>query len=100
MGADDEKIDFAHRDLIRRMIRDEHKISDNEFLIVTGGKIDSKKKIDMLMQAVNKKEGVKLLVFGKADDDFLNQFTSSINDNVIYVGWIQSDQVYNYFFCR
>lgn len=98
MGADDEKIDFKHRKEIRKDIRNDYGISNDEFLIITGGKIDKKKKIDLLMQAVKGKEKVKLIVFGKANADFEEEFAQAVNDNVIYIGWVKSDQVYNYFF--
>ena len=41
-------------------------ISADDFLLVTGGKIDQKKNIDLLMQAVERinSSHVKLIVFG------------------------------------
>ena len=47
MGADDEKIHFKQRSEIRNEIRSKYEIKPNDFLVVTGGKIDSKKKIDV-----------------------------------------------------
>ena len=49
MGADDEKIDFQNRDTIRKNIREKYSVSEDEFLIVTGGKVDKNKKIHLLM---------------------------------------------------
>lgn len=49
MGADDEKIDFANRESIRREIREKYGIKDDELLIVTGGKIDEPKNIHLLI---------------------------------------------------
>ncbi len=100
MGADDEKIDFANRERIRAEIREKYGISDGDFLVVTGGKIDKKKKIDILMQAVASVEGAKLLVFGNVLDDAKEEFDRILaeNDNIIYIGWIDADRVYDYFF--
>lgn len=100
MGADDEKIDFANRDAIRNEIREKHTVADNDFLIVTGGKIDKKKKIHLLMEACKGLESVKLLVFGQVNDDIREQFDRLLkeNENIIYVGWVDSDKVYDYFF--
>lgn len=100
MGADDEKIDFEHRYEIRNRIRNEYDIADSDFLVVTGGKIDKRKKIHHLMEACGGISGVKLLVFGQVNEDIKEEFERllSQNDNIIYIGWIDSDRVYDYFF--
>lgn len=100
MGADDEKIDFHNREKIRKEIRDKYMINDDDFLIVTGGKIDKKKKIHHLMEACGGMDGVKLLVFGKVLDDIKEDFERLLNknDNILSIGWINSEKVYDYFF--
>lgn len=97
MGADDEKIDFTHRKEIRTLTRNQHGVNDNDFLIVTGAKIDARKKIHFLMEAVNQMEGVKLLVFGNVLDDIKNEFEKHLSDKVQWVGFIPSDDAYDYF---
>lgn len=100
MGADDEKIDFAHKNEIRARIRQENSVTADDFLIVTGGKIDKKKKIDVLMEACTDIQGVKLLIFGQVLGDVKEDFERLLkkNDNIIYIGWLESDRVYDYFF--
>lgn len=100
MGADDEKIDFEHRTQIRMNIRQQYGIKDEEFLIVTGGKIDKRKKIHHLMKACDEMHDVKLLIFGNVNDDIKDEFEQLFrnNKNIIYIGWIDSDKVYDYFF--
>lgn len=100
MGADDEKIDFEHRNEIREKVRNKYNIADSDFLIVTGGKINKKKKIDLLMNAVEQLEGVKLIVFGNLLPDVKEEFEQILanSKNIIYIGWIDSDRVYDYFF--
>ncbi len=100
MGADDEKINLEQKDDIRKKTRDKYSISDNEFLVVTGGKIDKKKKIDLLMEACSGLDNVKLLVFGNVNNDIKDKFESLLekNKNIIYIGWIDADAVYDYFF--
>ena len=51
MGADDEKLDLAHKTEIRQSIREKYHVLPEDFLIVTGGKIDEPKKIHLLMEA-------------------------------------------------
>lgn len=100
MGADDEKIDFAHRDEIRSRIRSEYNIADDEFLLVSGGKIDKQKRIHLLMEAVMQMPNTRLLIFGKVGDDIKDTFDSllSQSNNIIYIGWIASEDAYDYFF--
>lgn len=100
MGADDEKINFACREKIRAEIREKNGISDSDFLVVTGGKIDKKKKIDILMEACAGMKGIKLLIFGQVLDNVKEEFNRLIreNDNILYIGWLDADKVYDYFF--
>ena len=98
MGADDEKIDFVHRNELRQNIRAKFGIVDNEFLIVTGGKIDARKKIHLLMEAVNQLDNVKLVVFGNLLDDIKEEFSKQLSDKVQWAGFIPADEAYDYFF--
>lgn len=100
MGADDEKIDFRNRKRIRARIREQYHISDGDFLIVTGGKIDERKKIHILMEACGNLPGVKLLVFGSVAERMKQayQMLTEKYSNIISIGWVDADKVYDYFF--
>lgn len=100
MGADDEKIDFANRGRIRAELRAKYGFADDDFVIVTGGKIDPAKNITVLMRACKNRKGVKLLVFGSLSEDVKQEFEAALAgaENIVYIGWLASDQVYNYFF--
>ena len=100
MGADDEKIDFKNKNQLRENIRKKYDISDKDFLIITGGKIDEKKKIHYLMEACSEIKNVKLLIFGQVNDDMKERFYNLLkkSNNIIYIGWIKADKVYEYFF--
>ena len=100
MGADDEMIDFANRERIRADIREQYGFADGDFVVVTGGKIDANKRITLLMEACRSLKGVKLLVFGAVKDDVKAEFDALLaaSDNIVSVGWIKSDRVYDYFF--
>ena len=100
MGADDEEMHLGQRDAIRTEIRAKYGILDDDFLIVTGGKIDLQKNIHVLAKAVNAigDKHVKLLVFGSISADLTAVFKSLESDNVLVIGWIGSDKVYEYFY--
>lgn len=100
MGGDEEKIDWENRWGIRNKIRKMHNIDSNDFLLVTGGKIDRRKNIHLLMKAIKdiKHKHIKLLIFGVPDDDIKELFNKySDNTNIRAIGWIPSDETYNIF---
>lgn len=100
MGAEDEKMFLDQRMQIREKIRNDYGYSEKDFVIVTGGKIDKKKKIDMLMRACSQVSGVKLLIFGQVDDAMQKEFDEIVDksSNIDYIGWIASDKVYELFY--
>ena len=101
MGADDAYIDFLNREKIRKEIRREYRISDSDFLIVSGGKIDKKKNIDILVKACSQlQRNVKLIIFGQMDEEQEDKIRSIIktSTNIIFIGWIEANKVYDYYF--
>ncbi|MBQ6587377.1 MAG: glycosyltransferase family 4 protein [Butyrivibrio sp.] len=97
MGADDDLV-YAACDKIRN-VKDELRISDNDFVILTGGKIDSAKyQTLLLMEAINRldEKHIKLLVFGSVEDKLKEKFNSLLSDRIIYIGWHNSEELYSY----
>jgi hypothetical protein len=52
------------------------------------------------MEAAGKVKGVKLLVFGQVNEELKEVFDYLLADNsdIIFIGWIDADKVYDYFF--
>lgn len=100
MGAEDELIDYKQRTVIRKIIRENLKLNENDFVIITGGKIDERKNIKVLVDAIEsfKDNHVKLLLFGKPDDKML-EYMDEIKrkDYIRNLGWIDSKKMYEYF---
>jgi glycosyltransferase involved in cell wall biosynthesis len=101
MGGDDDKIHFDSLEKIRKEIRSKHRIEEDDFLIITGGKIDKAKNIHLLIEAVKSinQPKVKLLIFGQPSKDFEETFLAMVNNSEVirYIGWLPSDMVYDYF---
>lgn len=101
MGADDELVEKASHAEVKEQIRNKYNIDKDDFLIVTGGKIDQWKTETLeLMKAVHEIDNkrVKLLVFGSVVNELkvkLNELCDG--EKVQYIGWIQADESYNYF---
>lgn len=99
MGGDDERIRFDDMPKLKEDVRKDLSLTDKDFVIVTGGKIDRTKNIHLLMQAVSELEGkAKLIVFGQPNNEMENEITElSSNENIRFLGWIPSDKAYDYF---
>lgn len=97
MGGEDVYIQGRDKAAVQKEVKARHGIAPEEFLIVTGGKIDITKNIHLLMQSVKDLPHTKLLVFGSIDAAFKEEFDSLQNGNVIYIGWIEASKAYDYF---
>ena len=101
MGADDECVERAATLEVKRSIRERFQIGKEDFLIVTGGKIDAfKTQTLLLMEAVQniKSDKIKLLVFGSVDDNLKERLLElSDGKKVQYIGWARGEEPYRYF---
>lgn len=95
MGADMENIDFSNRKHFRDELNLRYQL-EKTFLIITGGKIEKNKKIAELMQAVQGLENVKLLIFGKVSEDYVEEIEHSKNENTIMLGWLNLHEINSY----
>ena len=100
MGADDDKIIEAEKENSREKLRKKYNIDDNDFLIITGGKIDKfKTQTLLLMQAVKniKDKKVKLIIFGSVIPELKEKINNLCDGiKIQYIGWIQSEESYKY----
>ena len=71
MGGDDTYIHFKMQEQIRKQIREELDLGQEDFVLISGGKIDSKKNIHVLINVVEEmnRNNLKLIVFGQPDKD-------------------------------
>ena len=100
MGADDELVEKAAHSGARDRIRRQYHIADNDFLVMTGGKIDPWKAQTLtLMEAVRDLPDVrlKLLVFGHVAPELRDRFDRLIDgEKLQYAGWVQAANTYDY----
>ncbi len=101
MGADDELVEKAKTSHARERIREQYGIKDNDFLIMTGGKIDQwKTQTLLLMQAVQNidRDNVRLIVFGSVTQELMDQVKALADGTKVqYIGWVLSKDSYDYF---
>lgn len=101
MGADDEKVEKFSSKEANIIVREYLHIEQDDFLIVTGGKIDeSKRQVLNLMDAIAKLDNskVKLIVFGSVIPELQEQVNNlAQNKSIEHIGWIDNDQSYQLF---
>ncbi len=99
MGGDESKIDFENKETIRASVREQYDIADDDFLMVTGGKIDRIKNIHLLVEAIKTMDDgkIKLIVFGKLSPDMEPLFEAIDDKRIVQIGWIDSSFAYNLF---
>lgn len=95
MGIDDDLAKNIEENIDINRERSKLKIDDNDFVIITGGKIDHAKKETLeLMKMINEMyDNVKLLIFGSIIDELIDDFNSLLSDQVIYLGWLNQSEM-------
>ena len=89
MGADLDGVSLNKKNEYRKELKSKYNIH-NEFIIVTGGKIERNKNIALLMEAVKKINNVKLLVFGQIADEYKKNVMNAMSDNTVMIGWLNN----------
>jgi glycosyltransferase involved in cell wall biosynthesis len=101
MGADDEAVERVSDGTVRKDFRKQHGIAEDDFLIMTGGKIDAfKQQTLLLMEAIGniKDNRVKLCVFGSVEKDIMPKLKKLCDgEKIQYIGWAQGEQSYEFF---
>lgn len=101
MGGDDESVSSASDPEIRKSIRKKYCLNEDDFVIMTGGKIDPfKTQTLLLMDAVHQipNEKVKLIVFGSITPDLKDKVNLLADGKKVqYVGWVQAKDSYAMF---
>lgn len=101
LGADDSSFDLSKKEEIRRKKRIELGIKETDFVVITGGKIDKRKNIHKLTEAISSipNKEIKLILFGSPNDE-MSYLISEIDksDNIIYLGWQSPSVIYDLLF--
>lgn len=100
MGVDDEEAQKALVPAVRRRRREEYGVTDSDFVVVTGGKIDSNKpQVITLMKAINQltDRRLRLVVFGSVSGELKADFDRQLSERVSYIGWRKSNEIYTDF---
>ena len=101
MGVDTDRIkkDWKFwRDTVKQKLG----IPESDFVFITGGKLDNRKKILESMRAFHKTNEpyTRFLIFGSVDKEIKAEFETIISSDprIIYIGYIDSNDVWKYFY--
>lgn len=97
LGVDDDAIP-ENKDMIRKSVREELAIDDNQVLIMTGGKLELRKNIHFLFEAFKKisDKNLHLVVCGTFTPEVSFLEDKMRRDNRIHLmGWCSSERVMN-----
>lgn len=104
-GADDSLFNWNEKQEIRTELRKKLNIAKDTLVFITGGKIDRRKNIHLLLEVWselkhdNKLPNSKLLIFGKANEEMKSKVEQFIKSkDIIYIDWLLSGEIYKYFF--
>ena len=98
MGVDDTLINY-NREKLNSDLRKKHKINEEDFLIISGGKLNAKKNIHHLVNSIAEinHPNIKLLLFGKPNQEILNIIEDKLNHrSIIALGWINNIDIHKY----
>ncbi len=100
MGSEDDKVEASLEPGRKAESRKNFGLTENDFVIVFGGKVDkAKTQVLLLMDAVNSinDSSVKLAVFGSIIPEMKDILMSKCGERVQYIGWATPQQSYDYF---
>lgn len=101
MGADDDAVEAASKPEVRTFIREKYGIETDDFLVMTGGKIDLyKTQTLLLMEAVHKikDQKARLIVFGSVVSELKERVLALADGRKVqYIGWVKSEDSYPLF---
>jgi glycosyltransferase involved in cell wall biosynthesis len=98
MGGDPDWFSPQKRASVRRALE----IDDEDFVMITGGKIDANKKTVELMEIVSKLpfDKVRLIVFGSIHEFVRNKFNELLERNkerIRFIGWLSPRDMCDHF---
>ncbi len=117
MGMDDETATKAKTPEKKQEIKNSLGITEKDFFVITGGKIDAAKRQTLLLiDAAREIEKVKLIIFGSIAEDMKEEirhksdiFVENVSElnsydkdvltkaRIVYIGWLEAKETYPYF---
>ncbi len=93
LGIDHRK--FSFRKDARKRVREELGIDNDQFLLITAGRLDSAKKLEHFIDGISsmKRDDIHLVVVGRGDDNYLSMLKKKAGKNVQFLGFKRSEEL-------
>tara|TARA_Y100000741_G_scaffold353996_1_gene327785 strand:+ start:775 stop:1935 length:1161 start_codon:yes stop_codon:yes gene_type:complete len=103
LGADLNYINKIKSKYSRSAIRKKIGITNDDFIVFTGGKLQPIKKTELVIQAVNilNNKKIHLLIIGESLDKSYKEKLYKLarnNPNIHFLGWVESDELFKYLY--
>jgi glycosyltransferase involved in cell wall biosynthesis len=98
MGVDDTLIDFDRKKNKEELFK-KHDIFKDDFVIISGGKLNEKKNIHHLVDAIVSIDDsrLKLILFGKPDAKVKKLIENKLkHKSIIYLSWLNNIEIHKY----
>lgn len=103
-GVDDSVFNWSEINKIRIDTRAALGLDESDIMLISGGKMDKRKNFPELIHAYKilredlKFNNLRLLIFGKPNEEMRNEILGLINDNpeIIYMDWLHSSSIHKY----
>ncbi|EMS32415.1 glycosyltransferase [Mariniradius saccharolyticus AK6] len=99
LGLDDSELDITNKAFVREKVRTKHGLGE-KFVFISGGKIDRRKNIHLLLEAFSDKafDDYHLILFGSITDEMRVEIEKHLGQsNITYLKWLEPKQVSEYF---
>jgi glycosyltransferase involved in cell wall biosynthesis len=103
-GFDDSQFDISQKETIKNRIRNNYKLSEHDVVFITGGKIDRRKNIHLILEAFqlfqkqHPNNNFKLIVFGKPDSEMESIVQPLLNHpSIISTEWLTPLEISEHF---
>ncbi|MBL55848.1 MAG: hypothetical protein CMP61_01545 [Flavobacteriales bacterium] len=99
-GVDDSDLNLHDYQKLRENARKELNIKNNEFVIISGGKLDDRKNIHLLIKCYNKLKkdplfkSIRFILFGQPVPEMEQEISSLLQgSDIIYFEWIKANKI-------
>ncbi len=102
LGCDYEQSESIRTNFDTDSLKKKLNIPQSDYIIITGGKLNPRKKTEIVIEAVNilDRRDVHLIVFGAADIGFEEYYNNLVkigsNAHIHFTGWLSADLFYQY----
>ncbi|MBU0597658.1 glycosyltransferase family 4 protein [Patescibacteria group bacterium] len=96
---------FYYDENERQVIRKQFEINENEILLITAGRVNRLKKIELVIKALKKikdNRQARFLIFGSGDQEYISELKdliikTKLEDQIIFKDFIKREELFKYY---